>query len=117
MPLIQICRDPRLISDQEIKRITAGLAEIVAKALDVPELPEGRLSAKDIEILVRDQHYLNVSSTPLCIIIHANDYPERRANLDERREKIIEGIKSLRKIPSTHGFVWLQLLPGSFGEF
>jgi len=116
MPLIHIYRKASIVSDAEITRITAKLAEIVAQALDIPELQEGKLTAGDIEIIVHDQTYLSVSNAPLCIIIHANDYPERRANLKERTRQIVSRLEITRK-STTHGFVWVQLIPSSFIEF
>lgn len=117
MPIIHIYRKPHgVISDAEVSRITAKLPEIVAQALDVPELPEGRLEAKDIEIMVHDQHYLSVSDAPLCVIIHANDYPQRQINLTERTQQIVSKLAFVKK-SETRGFVWVQLIPSAFIDF
>ncbi len=123
MPLIEIYRkldktelshSGNNIPDANVLLLGELTRELVAKELDVPEEPEGRLSVDEIEVQVRDGHELDINTLPLQIIVHANEYPARRANLDERRKRIAAGLRE--GIPQLKGncFIWIQLHPASF---
>ena len=120
MPLIYVRRDEKIIRDDMIRALVSALPEIIADALTVPN-SDGVLTRDDIEIRVSGIGPFDVSTKDLEVIIFAGDYPERKADLDQRKEKIIEGIKSLSSpggmIETISGFVWIVLSPNSFGEF
>ncbi len=130
MPLVLLNRDPKEISDGLAQAIGGMLTKAVAEALDVPEEPDGRLAPTDVEVMVRDvRPNLDVNCVALAITVFANEFPARKANLDERREIIEEKVrKFLRQVDDAAGgrrlhrlcqghqvFVWVRLAPASFG--
>lgn len=115
MPLVVLCKNPEVINEEIAKKIAQQLPMIVAEALDVPENPDGRLTKDDIEVWVQDASKLDVNSKDLSIIIWANNYPERMANLDERRAKVAKSVRQMKPTNAT-GFIWILLQPGSFEE-
>lgn len=136
MPKVVVEYFGSLISNRALVSLGDSLPSIVAEALNVPERPEGLLAEKDIEIEFKDitdnpKHHLNRHSLALQITILANDYPERKANLEERKDEIISEIKKkeiLHEENSLGGpengmdlygrcFVWVLLAPGAFGSF
>ena len=92
-----------------------GLPEIVAKALDTPDNPEGRLEARDITVSFLPTSELDCNTIPLSITVFANDYPERRANLAERNEKIIREVWRITDSTWVTFSVWVLLAPGAYG--
>jgi hypothetical protein len=116
MPWVELYRDKEVVSDNTLINIVSVLPYAVSYALDVPEEPNGRLTFLDIEVKTFDYNEFDVHSKPLAIIVRAEDFPDRRKNLNDRRE-IIE-IQLREFIPAgLHGFVWIRPLEGSFGEF
>ena len=116
MPLVLMNRKENLVNDHLAKHLAEELTHIVSMVLNTPEEEGGELVPDDIEVRVRNSSDLDVNAKPLEIIIWANDFPKRRANLGFRQKAIVEAVKGL--IPSTvTGFVWILLLPASFGEF
>lgn len=120
MPLVCVWRNSKKVSDEMIRVLVCALPEIVASALTVPD-SDGALTKDDIEIRVSDIGSFDISTKDLEVVIFAGDYPKRRANLDQRRERIIRGIKALSNpegiVETVSGFVWVILSPNSFGEF
>ncbi|MBZ9571952.1 hypothetical protein KJA15_01260 [Patescibacteria group bacterium] len=98
-----------------IKELIDNLPGIVAEALSVPGT-DGELTSDEIEVKFETFGPFDVHSKDIEIIILANDYPERKKNLDERQTLIKEGVKRILYSGIT-GFVWVLPLPGSFGEF
>jgi hypothetical protein len=89
---------------------------IVAEALDVPSRPEARLTADDIAVSFIKAGELDRNVIDFSITIDANDYPERRVNLEGRKQVIIEKLSDF--IPyGTAVSVWVRLLPGAYGIF
>jgi len=99
-------------STEVFDQVLARLPQIVAEELSCPE---GVLTPKDIEVQVRFENSRDIHNHRLGIIIEANDYPNRRVNLDERRRKIVERVGVLAG--DEQGYVWVRLSPGSYGEF
>jgi len=129
MPLVLLNRNPELLDDDLTHLLGKMLCEAVAKALSIDDDPDGRLTPSDIEVVVRDvRPGVDINYVTLAIIIFANDFPSRKANLDERREKIEAAIRDYFKTgPSSLArlgrelsmakqmFVWIRLAPASFG--
>jgi hypothetical protein len=112
VPLAHIRRTIN-ISDAMMEEILPRLASIIADALNIPDTP-GALVPDDIEFEVVDSGKFDTKKHDFSMTIFANEYPERAANLDERREKIQADLASL--IPQTLSYyVWPLLSKGSFG--
>ena len=118
MPLVVIQYAARPISRQVLIRLVAALPDVVAAALDVPGLPEGRLTPEDIEVWVQESGDLNLNIKDLEIVIWANLYPERLENLTERNGIIASFVRDfLRKYGSgLNGYVWTMLQPAAFSQ-
>lgn len=123
MPLIEIYRkydktdfttSGNNISDINIQLLGEVTRELVARELDTPEEPDGHLTVNDIEVQVREGSPLDLGTLPLQIIVHANEFPARRANLDERRKRIATELRE--RIPQLRGncFIWILLHLASF---
>lgn len=126
MPLVLLNRDPKVIDDGTAVSIGFRITHAVAAALHVEEDPNAHLAAEEIEVLVRDvRHDLDICHLPLAITIFANDYPARKANLDERRGQIEDDLRgylgamgkeySKTILGKQKAFVWILLAPASFG--
>lgn len=118
MPLVVMnCKKGRLLGDM-IGNLANELPAIVARALHVEKNLKGHLTSEDIEVEVRESGPYDVNIKDLEITIWANDYPERLANLDKRREEILSGIREFLRDYDRNlsGFVWVLLQPASFGE-
>jgi len=118
MPLIKVTYDEDIDSDRFMDRLRVVLPNIVARALTCDH-PDGQLTPGDIELELAPFKFGElkmITDYRLHIVIDANDYPQRRANLDERRDQIIRELReTFDDLPK--GFVWVRLFPASFGEF
>ena len=123
MPLVQVRFGPRM--DAQITGVARSLPAVIAKHLDVPGT-SGALEAEDIEVWVQahgpyDQPRISEDhSSDLQIVVSANEYPNRAANLEERNQQIGEEIKALLPpaLQDIRMFVWINLIPtASFMEF
>lgn len=115
MPLVEVDRDPKVVTDEILKPLVDGLPEMVASTLTCDDA-DGHLTPEDIKIRVRDfgpydKHHYDVE-----VIILANFYPQRGKTLELRRRVICNEVKYLLR-SKVHGFVWVNLTDGSFGEF
>lgn len=124
MPLVIVNRDATLVSDSVINDVAEMIRYTVASHLNVFERHEAHLSTDDIQLIVRDvRKGLDVGCVPFSVTVFANDYPERRANLEERSKKIAEQISRTLKHASGDNilyasqqrcFVWILLTPAGF---
>jgi len=115
MPLIVVNRGSK-VSDGLFRDLIDALPELVASALTC-ENPDGKLTAADVELWSRQRDDVHDRGfKDLQIVVFANDYPERRVNLDERQKMLKDSIREL--LPSgVHGWLWVRLAPSSFAEF
>jgi hypothetical protein len=115
MPTIRLKRDPDLMPDSVLEPLLEKLPGIVASALHVEGNRHGRLQPDDIDIEVSDHGRLDVNCQTLQILILANDYPERAANINERTKEIADAVRfELRMFRDVLGiagrsFVWVFL--------
>lgn len=115
MPLAIVSRNPFVIDDSKTKEIVKTLTSIIAEGLTCDN-PDGKLSQHDVEVWVKDFNPLETHICSLEIVVFANDYPERRLDLDKRRDLIGTNIKKL--VPNNTLFwVWVLLVPASFGIY
>jgi hypothetical protein len=93
------------------------LASIVAAALHAEENPKAHLTPEDIEINFRPYgNHDIVGKYDFAVTVFANDYPERRADLEKVRVPQIES--AVREImgDGLNFFVWVLLGVGGFVE-
>lgn len=105
--------------DEIAGRLATQLTVIVAEALDVPENPEARLTAGDIEVKVGVSGPKDVNGKDLEITVIAHDYPERTDNVDVRRDSILHGVRKFLADYDRNvtGWVWIQpQQKSSFGK-
>lgn len=117
IPRIEVNAVPS-ITDRQLGLITLRLAEVAAQELSGPEGSPSHLTTEDVEVYVRRPQFgdVNLGHHKLEITVFANDFPERRANIDERRMQIEKRL--LDSLPSgAHGYIWIILAPASFGTF
>lgn len=73
-----------------------SLGGIIAEGLDVPGNKDARLTANDVEVGFYYAGEYDTGNKNLEIVVLANDYPERAANLQsERVPKMRQSIRSL----------------------
>ncbi len=96
--------------------VTRALPALVAQALHVEEDPAAHLTANDVEVWVRGHHPHDKCTQGIEIVVWANLFPERNANLEERTEMIAKGVRAIlaQVSPGVKGFVWVLLQPGAF---
>ena len=117
MPLVVVKHKAGRILPGMLEKLGQAMPEIVASALDVKENPEAHLTAEDVEVWIRESGPYDINVKDLEIVIWANTYPERLANLSDRKEAILQGLlKFLGDFDrNLSGFVWVLLQPGAFG--
>lgn len=76
----------------------------------------GDLNPGDIEVEVSEVGPKDRNEYDICITVLANDFPSRRANLDERRRLMQADLAGFIP-PDLTGYLWVLLCPASFGEF
>lgn len=112
MPAVFLTVKPGKLSTGEIKRIRNMLRVCTADALTCDH-PDGKLTPMDISIRVEGFGELDVPTYDVEIIILANEYADRLANLDDRRHTIVEKVGPL--IPFNVNFdVYILLGSGSW---
>lgn len=123
MPLVKLRYKDDPILFRGVLHLTKELPKIVAEALNSSD-PEGHLEPKDVEVEICKADPNDLTHYDFYVLVEANDYPERRRNLDERRKKIADAFWEVMRptmkpgdyIRHYSGFVWVKLCPGSFGE-
>lgn len=119
MPLVRIIYQETADHPEVLRRLQVGLQEIVASALTTPN---ARLVKDDIELIFELGDSLNIGKD-LKVIVSANDFAERKKNLQERSEQISAGVKKLlshsplHSGKQIHGFVYVRLSDGGLGKF
>ena len=103
------------MNDGVLNKLINNLRGLVADALTC-ENPDGKLTPADVELWSRQRNGSDRGLKDLQIVVFANDYPERRVNLDDRQKMLKDSIRKLLP-PDVHGWVWIRLAPSSFGEF
>lgn len=96
------------------------LPEIVALALTIPDRKrdEGQVTPEDIIVSCEEGGPADVNSQHFVIFIFAHEFPERKANLEERKDAITKDVRRFLNDPNHHlpGFVWVFLGPTAFGR-
>lgn len=111
-------------ADRELKELAEALAkalpDIIAPNLTLPkrELLDGQVNSDDIKVYCVEGTRADVNTDDLEIMIWAHDFPERKANLDDRKDAIIKGVHQFLADydRNVSGFVWILLQPTAFGR-
>jgi len=78
------------------------------------------LTPADIEVFVTPSQRLDFNTKDVEIMIWAHNYPERFQNLEERKDKIITGVRRVLReeanLVKITGWVWVLLQPTAFGR-
>ncbi len=98
--------------DYYLKDLGNVLPAIVAEALHTPDTPSGHLTPEDIAVTFQPSGEFDRNVVDFSILILANDYTERRANLDERNDLIIERLEN--RVGSRTISVWTLLAHGAY---
>jgi len=120
MPLVIISRKSDVVSDGDVLYLSEILQDAVADVLDIEENPNARLTKDDVEVRVREPGPLDRNASNLAIEIIANDYPERRADLQRAAETIADIVRNNFEDLIEEGklgensFVWILLAPTGF---
>ncbi len=121
MPFVRLFyRDP--VTGSTVTSLACVLADFVAEALTCSH-PDGKLSAGDVEIDVEPMPKGMRTKYDLRIEVEANEYPERRKNLGQRRKEILRKIrlwfyeKYKGEMPLPKGCLWVKLFPAEWSEF
>ena len=101
------------------ENLAKALPDIVAPALtlDKRENLDGKVTSNDIIVWCVEGGQADVNTKDLEILIWAHDFPERKANLDERRDTILKGVRAFLADydRNVSGFVWILLQPTAYG--
>jgi hypothetical protein len=117
MPFVLVRTTPHVyaglyLHSDELKPLLQELPGIIARALSVPGT-EGELTPEEIEVKVEQFGDIDIHQKDVEIIIWANDYPERRKNLEVRTKQIYGQVKAILNQDTT-SFIWVLLQKGSF---
>ena len=145
MPLVELHYKANRGLMDLANELAENLPGIVAPNLIVPERPrhDGEVLPEDIIVKIIQGGTHDVNCKDIEIVIFAHDFPERKANLEERKEEILKGVRAFiesyeakrRKIVESgprrlhairkhsgsyegqvSGFVWVLLVPTAFGQ-
>jgi len=116
MPLVTVRSN--ILGHVEKTALGPVIQKIVALALDGDEF-ESWLGPTDIEVEFKEIGPYDVSFPPVSLLVLANDYPSRKANLQERASQIARALREHEAFPddalqTTDGFVWVLLCPAGF---
>lgn len=102
MPVVEVKFRPSRNSHQMAEGgavfslLQRSLAGIIAEGLNIPQSQDGLLNAKDVEVGFRFAGEYDTGSKNMEIVVWANNYPERAANLQsERVPKMRQQIRAL----------------------
>lgn len=98
----------------ELEFLAMRLPAIIAEALNTSH-PDGQLMPADINVRFERSGPFDQNVIDLSILILANDYPERRANIKERKEAIVGEVRQMPLADNADFSVWILLAEGAYG--
>ncbi len=114
MPLAMVWRSEKVEGDL-LGKIMRSLPAILAKHLDVPELPPARLAPDDVEARQFGSPY-DVGHHDIEVVVIANKFEARIATGQLRVDDIALELEEMLR-PGMTGFVWVLLVDGFFRSF
>jgi hypothetical protein len=121
MPLVFMKRSFRRMIPREgenFLEVKVAMPQIVADALSAPADHDGELGPEDVnvwEMPMAAIAYGDICNCDLEIVIFAHNFPSRMANIDERRQQIIDKVRLILQKGTTF-FVRVICSPTSWGE-
>lgn len=119
MPIVRMKRNlTGKLHVMNLHEVMDAMPQIVADALTAPADPDGELGPEDVNVWeaeLPEFDYHDIDHHDLVITVLANNFPSRMANLDERRQQIIDKVRPLLQKGVTF-FVWVLCMPSSWGE-
>lgn len=122
MPMVKVLYRSPAVGWMTANLLGNSLPQIVAGALTSKD-PEGELVASDIEVEVADMNPGLRTRYDLHIEVEANDYPERRRDLERRAHWIAREVRIFFNRAETwklseppKGWVWVKLVPAHWVE-
>jgi len=120
MPRVWLDCDTQRVPDYLVEDLQAMLRHAVAKELSCRDF-DGSLTSRDLEVKVEafGPHDFN-GKYGITVTILANDFPDRRVDLDARREQISRRLRAFlddHGLTEVTGCIYIALVPASFGEF
>lgn len=120
MPLVLLQYKSDRGLNQLVEKLAQKLPSIVAPNLTLPEHErlDGQVLPDDIIVRCVGGNKADVNTKDIEIIIWAHDFPERKANLECRKDAIVLGVQRFLSDydRNVSGFVWILLQPTAFGE-
>ena len=112
MPVVILSYNTDRVDEELLRRLCRDLMGIVSRALDIPENDKARLTRDDIEIRARMVQDFDHNAKDLEIMVFAHQYPERLANLEERKEQIVLALRHIiREEYSNKELIgWVQII-------
>ena len=122
MPMVKVHYQPNKVGSPTAKALGDCMAGIVARALTCND-PEGELTDSDVEVDVAEMSPKMQTRYDLHIEVEANDYPDRRKDLDQRAQRVAEQVRIFfnQRAPwqpsyLPKGWVWVKLVPAAWVE-
>lgn len=108
-------KEPETFNEFELTAFGQALQNFVAEALTCDDT-EGQLRPDDIEVRISQRESGN-QGEELQITVLTNDFPSRRANLDDRLASLQEEIVAYPWHRRLSGSIRIILAPSAYGEF
>ncbi|MEW6617375.1 MAG: hypothetical protein AB1333_03065 [Patescibacteria group bacterium] len=121
MPLVLVQYKQLAFLEEVVEKLSKALPKIVAPNLNLSEYERlaGGVLPEDIIVRCTKGGKMDTNEKDIGIIIFAHDFPERKENLEERKDAIIKGIHEFLATNyerNVSGFVWILLAPSAFGQ-
>lgn len=119
--VVKVKGNPGHQSNQAFLEVSQALPHIVAETLNVDGFERVKwLSSSDVKVIMETVGPVNIDTFHFDIIVLADDFPERRANLQERAGMIQSEVYDLLRRKYNQDFsgrLLVLLRPTMFGEF
>ncbi len=112
MPLVLTKRNPFKVDSDEFTKLNQALPKIVSDALGSAQ---GPLTSQEVDVWSSQSFTYEVTNYDVAIVIDAHNFQDRLDDLDKRRDKIMEEVRSFVPKLCTIS-VWIRLMPTSWGE-
>ena len=106
------------LTDEFLVGFAEQLRAFTAQALSCDDVG-GRLNSTDVEVEIKDRdpkRNIGGAKYDLKILILANDFPSRKANLEQRGSQLKEKVAAVLA-PNIHGSIWIRLAPAAYVQF